>query len=326
MRQLLGNQRLLAQLSAAVQENRLAHAYLLCGGQGSGKKTLAEIFAHMILCSDGGCGKCTVCGKIEQNIHPDVIWVSGVNKNGAYSVDQIRALRREAMVYPNEGNKKIYILKEAEKLTQDAQDAFLKILEEPPHFVVFLLLCSDDSKLRATILSRVVRLPMETPSTKESLAWLKAQAEGTEELLRTALAVSGGNPGQALELISRGTLQQHAEQCEQFCTILTEGAAYQLSAFCHKLAADKAQFAAFLRMLCLYLRDILIYKSVGSEEHLIFGDRVVRHRQAYMRLHTRNLPDVIEQIEDLAACATRPISMLLIEMRLVTTVLERLIR
>ena len=194
MQQLLGNERLLKELNTAVKENRIAHAYLLCGGEGSGKKTLADMMCRMFLCSDGGCGRCAVCAKLEKNIHPDVVHITGATKSGNYSVDQIRSLRREALVYPNEAGKKIYILHQAEKLTPNAQDAFLKILEEPPEFVVFLLLCSDESKLLATIHSRVIRLAMETPDSEESLNWLIGKTGEEASLCTVALGISGGNP------------------------------------------------------------------------------------------------------------------------------------
>ncbi|MBQ6947027.1 MAG: ATP-binding protein, partial [Clostridia bacterium] len=86
MAQLLGNRRLLEQLNTAVAENRVAHAYLLCGGPGSGKKTLADIMCRKILCSAGGCGRCAVCEKLEKRVHPDVTYLTGATKIGNYTV------------------------------------------------------------------------------------------------------------------------------------------------------------------------------------------------------------------------------------------------
>lgn len=326
MQQLLGNKRLLEQLQAAVKENRIAHAYLLFGGAGSGKKTLAGIMCRMFLCDAGGCGQCAVCHKLEKNIHPDVIRVSGATKSGNYSVDQIRALRREAMVYPNEGRKKIYILQEAEKLSPAAQDAFLKILEEPPEFVVFLLLCSDESKLLATIHSRVIRLAMETPDEQESLNWLLSKTGEDPKLSQTALSISGGNPGRALELLQSGSLREQVAECERFCCLLTDGSAYDLAAFSHKLAADKPRFAAFVQMLCLYLRDVLVYRSTRSAEQLIFRESITQNQKSLAALNLRNIPEVIEQLQQLSVMATQPFSILLIETRLVTLTLEKLVR
>lgn len=326
MQQLLGNRRLLAQLRAAATENRIAHAYLLCGGEGSGKKTLAGIMSHLFLCPTGGCGSCAVCDKIQKGVHPDVITLTGATKSGAYTVDQIRRLRREALTYPNEGKKKVYILQQAEKLTPNAQDAFLKILEEPPEFVVFILLCSDESKLLSTIHSRVIRLAMEIPEREESAKWLLEQSGEDPALIRTALSISGGNPGQALALLSDGQLQMRMEQCQRFCSLLTDAPVYDLAAFCHQLAADKAQFAAFIRLLCMYLRDVLVYRTTHSSAQLMFGESITLNHKCVTALSLRNLPGVIVELQQLAEMVTQPFSILLLETRLVTLCVEKLVR
>ncbi len=326
MQQLLGNKRLLSQLRAAADENRLAHAYLLVGGEGSGKKTLASLMSYMILCQRGGCGSCTVCEKLEKNIHPDVIHVQGVTKSGAYSVDQIRELRKDALIYPNEAAKKVYILHHVEKMTPQAQDAFLKILDVPPEFVVFLLLCSDESKLLTTILSRVIRLAMEVPPTQESLVWLRSQCEAEEDVLQTALGISGGNPGKAKALLQAGVIQDYISDCEYFCTTLITGTAYDLCVFCHKLAEDRAAFAEFMGILGMYLRDILVYRITKGASQLIFAHSVQQNAACYSRMVTQNIPAVIDGLQQLAAGAGGALNMLLLEMRLVTLTRSKLIR
>lgn len=326
MQNLLGNRRLLEQLNTAAVENRVAHAYLLCGGEGSGKKTLAALMSRMFLCPEGGCGHCPVCDKLEKGIHPDVIWLSGASKSGNYTMEQIRDLRREALVYPNEGRRKIYILENAHRLTPNTQDAFLKILEEPPEFVVFILLCSDESKLLSTIHSRVLRLAMETPERAESERWLLEQTGEAPDLIRTALGISGGNPGQALALLSDGSLQQQIQRCEEFCRMLADASVYNVAAFSHQLAADREQFAAFVQLLCLYLRDVLVWRTTRSEEQLVFGESIARCRKSLSTFNIRNIPAVIEQLQQLAVMATQPFSILLIETKLVTLCVEQLVR
>lgn len=322
---MLGNERLLLQLKTAVNERRIAHAYLLSGAVGSGKKTLAKIMSRMFLCEQGGCGNCNACKKLELGVHPDLIELHGENKNGSFSVDQIRALRKDALVYPNEAAKKVYVLHEAHLLAPAAQDAFLKILEEPPEFVVFILLCSDESMLLSTVLSRVIRLALEYPEQAVTLPWLARQVQAPDELLKTALGVAGGNPGQALALLREDTLYKQMELCETFCKTLLIGTAYDLAAICHRLSADKKEFAQFLKMLTLYLRDILVYKTVGNTESLIFGESIAKNGSIYARMRTSGIPSAIEQISQLASDITKFINITLIEMRLVTLVKEELI-
>lgn len=322
---MLGNERLLLQLKTAVNEQRVAHAYLLSGAVGSGKKTLAKIMSRMFLCENGGCGSCTACNKLKLGVHPDLIELHGENKNGSYSVDQIRALRKDALVYPNESAKKVYILHDAHLFSDGAQDAFLKILEEPPEFVVFILLCSDEGRLFATILSRVIRLPLAYPDEAVTQAWLSEQVSAPEQLLQTALRVAGGNPGQALALLKQDTLTKQINLCETFCKTLLVGTAYELAAMNHRLASDKKEFAAFLKMLCLYLRDILVYKTASDTSELIFAESIAQNGSIYARMRTSGIPSAIEQIGQLAEDTAKAINITLIEMRLVTLVKEELI-
>lgn len=322
---MLGNERLISQLKTAVAEERIAHAYLLVGAVGIGKKTLAGIMSRMFLCRTGGCGNCSDCQKLTLGVHPDLVELYGEKSQGAYSIDQIRKLRKDALIYPNEARKKVYILHDADKIRGEAQDAFLKILEEPPAFVVFILLCNDESKMLATVLSRVVRLAPELPDPTVTIEWLREQTGEGDTLLQTAIGVAGGNPGQALSLVSEGTLLKRLDLCEKFCKTLLVGTPYELSAMSHALASDKAEFAAFLRMLSLYLRDILVYKTTRGAGDLIFGESITANGQSYARIRTRGIPKTIEEIGRLATFATQPISILLIEMRLVTLVKEELI-
>ncbi|MBR5782650.1 MAG: hypothetical protein IKY33_00315 [Clostridia bacterium] len=319
MKQLLGNQHLIAQIRTAVREDKAAHAYLICGAVGSGKKTLADIISTMLMCPEGGCEQCVCCQKVEKGIHPDLIRLRGDNKNGTYSVDQIREIRKDALVYPNEGRKKIYVLEEAEKMSPAAQDAFLKILEEPPAFVVFLLLCSDESRMLATVLSRVIRLALELPSTEQSLSWLREQAQAPDDLIRTALGAAGGNPGQALSLIKEGKLKERIANCEAFSRALLTGTAYDMAAISHKLAADKEEFAEFIKTLALYFRDIAVYKTAPTAE-LVFADSIASLAGYFVRIRADGLLRTIEGLQQLAVQVTQSISILLLEMRLVTLV------
>ncbi len=324
MQKLLGNDKLLSQLQSAARENRLAHAYLLCGQRGRGKKTLANILSQMILCEQNGCDTCRTCQKLQKGIHPDLIHIHGVTKTGSYSVDQIRQLRQDAMVYPNEAAKKVYILHDAEKMSPAAQDAFLKILEEPPQFVVFILVCNEENKLLSTILSRVIRLAPVLPEQQEVLPWLQQQSGADVTLAKTALDVAAGNPGRALELLQDNEMENKIKQCEQFCTMLLTRPHYELAAMSHKLAADKNDFMTFLSMLILYFRDILMYKTVG-ERALIFGDSIRNISPYLARFTTQGVVNTICELQRLCTYTQQPISALLLEMRLVTLLKEELL-
>ncbi|MBQ4544542.1 MAG: DNA polymerase III subunit delta' [Oscillospiraceae bacterium] len=149
-----GNERAKEYLNSAFARHSFPHALLIYGERGIGKKTLADIVARALVCTgdDVPCGSCNSCYKAKNGTHPDIIRLGG--DNDTVKVDEIRALKRDALLRPNDGERKVYIINHAEAMTHQAQDAFLKILEEPPLFTFFIILCYNLSDLLPTIISR----------------------------------------------------------------------------------------------------------------------------------------------------------------------------
>ena len=204
----LGNSALKQRLSASFQAGKASHCYLLCGPEGSGKRTLARILAAALQCEGHAvpCGRCGPCRKVFANIHPDVITIDDPEKK-TVSVDLIRQLQADAYIRPNEGNKKIYLIPRAQDMTDNAQNALLKLIEEPPAYAVFLLLTNNAEKLLPTVRSRAVELRMEPVPRNEAMTWLHSRfpTEAQNNLL-AACVRSGGYLGQA-EALLQGTIQ-----------------------------------------------------------------------------------------------------------------------
>ena len=199
-----GNNALQMRLSAAEQGGGLSHCYVLSGPAGSGKKTLARILAAAMECSGSGqkpCGVCPHCHKIFGEGHPDVIWVD--SERATLPVRIIREkLVEDAYILPNEGTRKIYIIPRAQDMQSAAQNALLKILEEPPAYCSFLLLTDSSEKLLSTIRSRSVELSLFPLSQNELISHLRQEFPGADDhTLASAANVSGGYLGAAAELL-----------------------------------------------------------------------------------------------------------------------------
>ena len=203
---LLGNNRLKENLHASVSRGKISHSYLISGPSGAGKRTLARLLAAAALCKEESrpCLSCPACRKILADTHPDYITVDDPEKK-TVSVDLIRQARADMYVRPNEADKKIYCIPRAQDMRDEAQNALLKVMEEPPQYGVFLLLADNPEKLLPTIRSRCVHLRLESLSPqllKQALE--KEFPDAGEAEILGATERSGGYLGQAKELLRAG--------------------------------------------------------------------------------------------------------------------------
>lgn len=209
-----GNAGLKQRLSAAFAQGKISHCYLICGPDGSGKQTLARILAAAMECTGAGeapCGVCTACRKAFDGQHPDIITVDDTEHKNV-SIDVIRDARADMFIRPNEGKRKIYILPRAQDMLPAAQNALLKILEEPPEYGVFLLLSTHAEKLLPTIRSRCAELHLSPVGQEEAAAYLQRRLPQQQpDAIRSACVRSGGFLGQALALLESGSAPQTAE-------------------------------------------------------------------------------------------------------------------
>lgn len=209
-----GNAGLKQRLSAAFAQGKISHCYLICGPDGSGKHTLTRILAAAMECTGAGeapCGVCTACRKAFDGQHPDIITVDDTEHKNV-SIDVIRDARADVFIRPNEGKRKIYILPRAQDMLPAAQNALLKILEEPPEYGVFLLLSTHAEKLLPTIRSRCAELHLSPVGQEEAAAYLQRRLPQQQpDAIRSACVRSGGFLGQALALLESGSAPQTAE-------------------------------------------------------------------------------------------------------------------
>ncbi len=146
-------------ISSAFDSGRLPHAIILEGANSEKRMEFANLLAKALVCSEDEkvlrpCGKCLNCLKAKSNSHIDIKTVIGTNKSKTVSVEDIRNVRSDAYVVPNEAERKVYIITSAHKMNETAMNAFLKVLEEPPGYVNFILECEDKAMLLQTVKSR----------------------------------------------------------------------------------------------------------------------------------------------------------------------------
>jgi len=186
MTQFTGNARI-----AETLQGQIGHAYLISGPEAAERKALADQITRALLCQNEGarpCNVCTHCDKAKRGIHPDIAVVTREDKK-EIPVAAIRQIVHDGATLPNEAEHKVYIISEADALNQSAQNAFLKILEEPPSFVTFLLLAENPLSLLPTVRSRCVHLPL-VPEISASIE-IEAEAAEMAEAFYTAYHAGG---------------------------------------------------------------------------------------------------------------------------------------
>ena len=230
----------------------MPHAVLLEGESGCGKKTFARLLAAAAVCAGDTppCGACRHCQKALTGIHPDIVLVDGAESAKNLNVDAVRELRASASVRPNEAARRVFILADAQAMTPQAQNALLKVLEEPPGGAMFLLTCENRSQLLETILSRTVLIRIENVSQEECVRALRELIPGREEAAyELAAQVYGGNIGRAAASFEDEGFLQVVRTADALATAIARGTEYDLLRALAVLEGDREGFTACLRRL-----------------------------------------------------------------------------
>ena len=271
----VGHDRAVNALRRSLEQGRLSHAYLTVGPRHVGKMTLVQDLAQAVNClneDERPCGECDQCRRIGRGVHADV-QVVGLDSEGAPSgrsrisigIDQVREVQREASLKPFEGRYRVFIFEHAERLTEEASNSLLKILEEPPDQVLIILLSTDPSVLLPTIVSRCQELKLRPLPRSVVAQELRARYDLEEAKAEELARVSGGRLGWALQAATEPGLQQElAERLESIGGVVLGGLEARLAyaaTLAGRFGRDRESASGELEMWLRWWRDLLVLKQ-----------------------------------------------------------------
>ena len=200
---IIGNKNAKDILLKSLKNNTVLHSYMFIGNEGIGKRLIASQFAKMILCESFNpqtlteCGNCKSCIEFESNNNPDFNYIEPDGK--VIKIDQIRFMQNKILEKPIVSNKKVYIINDADLMTKEAQNCLLKTLEEPPEYIVIILIVSNESKMLTTIKSRCMKIQFQKI---EDVGLKKYLAENLdmENINNSILKLCDGSIGKAINI------------------------------------------------------------------------------------------------------------------------------
>ncbi len=275
------NKRAQETLAAFVNGGRFPHALLLEGPEGSGRRTFAREIAAALFCrgEHKPCGSCNQCRKVLEQNHPDVEYYGGDGSRRSFHIDTVRQLRQNAWLLPGEAPCRVCVLCGAENMTDQAQNALLKILEEPPEHTVFILTAENRAMLLPTILSRVQTIRLEPLTPAEILPVLRERCpDQPGEKLEWA-AETADTIGQALALLADESLQKHAQLAQRMLELLCNGSEYDLLTAVEPVSRKRED----LLEVCTQLRQLLtaeLTRAASGGESRFSTRRITRMLEA----------------------------------------------
>lgn len=267
----IGQEKIVNSLVKDIKEGKVSHAYMFEGPEGSGKATLAKIFAKALVCEDNNkpCNKCKSCAMCNSNSNPDIKIISS---DSSILIESTREIIKDIYIKPLYG-KKVYIIEDMDKMTPSAQNSLLKTLEEPPEYAVFILTTKNINVLLPTIVSRCIIKKFERCSIEEVNKYILKNCEDIKEDIGLVASLSNGLIGNVTKIIDpefkvirENILRLTIEMITKSKTKALENAKI--------LTESKYDIDVQLNIMISFLRDILILKEFNNNNLIINKDYI----------------------------------------------------
>lgn len=294
---IIGQNNIIESLLTAVTNRKIGNAYLFHGPNGGGKRTLAAAFAKSINCTDADCknrpcGICSSCKKFENGNHPNIEWIKP--DGASIKIKQIIQIVADVSRKPYDSGHKIVIIENSEKMTPDAQNAFLKTLEEPPAYTVFIILTENPKTLLPTVVSRCQSYRLKPVSLDLIQAHLKGIYQGREDQIKLASVSSNGIIGRAIQMLDQPDYFKKRNQYGEVFSLLFKGKINIGGDY--EFYNSRAEAEWFVDFILSLTRDGLIISELGSaaREYVLNYDLIDIIEAAVHRLSVEKLLNITD--------------------------------
>lgn len=297
---IVGHEQIKEHLQNAIKMEKVSHAYIINGPKLSGKMMLAEAFATALQCENGepcGCMQCKSCRQAIDRNQPDIIYVSHEKPNNI-SVDEIRAqLNNDIAIKPYSSRYKIYIIDEAEKMNQQAQNALLKTIEEPPAYGIIMLLTTNADSFLQTIRSRCITLNLKSVKDTVIKDHLMSKYQIPDYQADVCTAFAQGNVGKAIQLASSEDFNELKKEVLQLLKRIDDIDISELSAAVKRISDYKLSINDYFDLMMVWYRDVLYNKATNDVNKLIFKDEVYEIKKQAAKHSYQGIEEIIKALD-----------------------------
>ena len=298
---IIGQESIKKHLQTAIKTGNLSHAYIINGEYGSGRQTIASALAKTIQCQSktddtDACGVCTSCKQAESHNHPDIKYIT--HDKTSISVNDIREqLNNDISIKPYSSEYKIYIIPDANKMTEQAQNALLKTIEEPPVYAIIILLTENCDSLLPTIRSRCVTLTMNPVEKDKICTYLENKFQLEPEQAQIAANYCQGNIGKAIRFASSSDFIEMKNQVLKLLKNLDSMDIASIIDTIKEFSTHKNDINDYLDLLLLWYRDVLMFKVTKDANLLLYSDEYSAISEQATKRDYENIENIIAAID-----------------------------
>lgn len=296
---LIGQSALKRNLLNALNTDSCAHAYLFSGPEGIGKSSFAIDYARMLLCTEDSadaCGRCIACSTFDTGANPDFLLIEP--EGNSISVDSIRRIQSEAIIRPMYSKRKVYYIKQAEKMTQQAQNSLLKTLEEPPAYCVIILSTHNPEMLLPTVKSRLLKYSFGKNTSQEIETILKNN-KLVPDNSRFITAYAEGIPGLAIKLASSEEFAELRNEVFERLKNIMENSIKGQFAMAKYIMDNSDNVEIILNLIICFYRDLLVARKCMDQGVLINSDKKDMIKEYCKKISSERICRIVGDIEEI---------------------------